>query len=67
MWQILVWIAVAGEYLIASDRNVIGEMWLRDSRGKAIRLNRNQPHNPTLDWAFSYAQLLIKNLNMRNA
>jgi hypothetical protein len=28
MWQIISWIAVAGEFLMDSDRNVKGELWI---------------------------------------
>jgi hypothetical protein len=68
MWQILVWIAVAGEYLMASDRNVAGELWLRDSRGKHHKIERKpvtQPNPglgfllcPTADQKFEYEKRL---------
>jgi hypothetical protein len=68
MWQILVWIAVAGEYLMASDRNVIGEMWPRDSRGKSHKIERKPATQanpglgfllcPTADQKFEYEKRL---------
>jgi hypothetical protein len=46
MWQILFWISVAGEFLMASDRNVHGEMWLRDTKGKRHKIKRKPVTEP---------------------
>jgi hypothetical protein len=46
MWQILFWISVAGEYLMASNRNIVGELWLSDSRGKRHKIERKPASEP---------------------
>ncbi|KAL3802447.1 hypothetical protein ACHAWO_004749 [Cyclotella atomus] len=46
MWQILFWISVAGEYLMASDRNISGTLWLSDSRGKHHKIKRKPATEP---------------------
>jgi hypothetical protein len=68
MWQILLWISVAGEYLMQSDRNDIkGSLWLRDSREESNTKSRgNQQPNRIQGWVSYYAPQLIKSMNMRN-
>jgi hypothetical protein len=46
MWQILFWISVAGEYLMASNRNIKGNLWLSDSRGKRHKIKRKPATEP---------------------
>ena len=33
-WQILAWIAVGGFYLMMTDRKIIGDLHLKDHKGK---------------------------------
>jgi hypothetical protein len=50
MWQILAWVLVGGEYLIASNQNVKGDLFLIDQRGYSHKIERRpatQP-NPSL-------------------
>jgi hypothetical protein len=68
MWQILFWISVAGEYLMASDWNINGSLWLQDSRGKQHKIRRKpatEPNPglgfllcPTADQKFEYEKRL---------
>jgi hypothetical protein len=68
MWQILFWISVAGEYLMQSDRNIKGALWLEDSRGKRHKIKRKpatEPNPglgfllcPTADQKFEYEKRL---------
>jgi len=46
MWQILFWISVAGEYLMASNKNIKGNLWLSDSRGKRHKIKRKPATEP---------------------
>jgi hypothetical protein len=46
MWQILVWICVGGEYLLASNRNIKGDLFLKDQRGYSHKIKRMEATKP---------------------
>jgi hypothetical protein len=49
MWQILAWIRVGGEYLMASNRNVKGDLFLKDQKGYYLtKSNDWKQQNPIL-------------------
>jgi hypothetical protein len=39
-WQILAWIAVSGFYLMMTDRKIIGDLHLKDHKGKTFSIPR---------------------------
>jgi ribonuclease HI len=52
MWQILAWVLVGGEYLIASNQNVKGDLFLTDQRGYSHKIKRRPATEPNPSLGF---------------